>query len=157
LADLLQRRAERLHQLVRQVADEADRVRQGVDAAVRGPRPADRRVEGGEERVLDEHARAGEPGEDRRLSRVGVNGDRHARHPVTASHRALGVADGAHVADLALEPGNARTDAPAVCLDLGFTRTTQTDATTCAAAATATTGLPGQRLAPATQARQEVL
>ena len=51
-ADLLQRRPERLDQLVREMPDEADGVRQRVDPAVERGRPASGRVEGREQRVL---------------------------------------------------------------------------------------------------------
>ena len=69
VGDLLQRRAERLDQLVRQVPDEPDGVGERVVAAVGGLGPADRRVEGGEQRVLDEHAGAGEPVQQARTCR----------------------------------------------------------------------------------------
>ena len=57
VGDLLQRRAERLDELVRQVADEADGVGHRVDPAVGGRRTPRGRVERREQRVLDEHAR----------------------------------------------------------------------------------------------------
>ena len=54
----------------------------GVDAPVGGRlRPAYGRVEGREQRVLDQHARAGEPVEQRGLAGVGVAGDRDRRAP----------------------------------------------------------------------------
>ena len=84
VGDLLQRRAERLDQLVRQVADEADGVGEGVQPAVGGVRLAHGRVEGGEQRVVDEHAGAGEPVHQARLAGVGVAGDRHGRDAVGA-------------------------------------------------------------------------
>jgi hypothetical protein len=55
-ADLLQRGAERVDQLVREVPDEADGVGERVLPAVGGLGAADGRVEGGEQRVLDQHA-----------------------------------------------------------------------------------------------------
>ena len=58
VGDLLQRRAERLDQLVRQVPDEADGVGQRVRPAAGGCGPAHGRVERGEQRVLDQHVRA---------------------------------------------------------------------------------------------------
>ena len=57
VGDLLQRRAERLDQLVGQVPDEADGVAHRVDPAVRGGRTTRGRVERREQRVLDQHAR----------------------------------------------------------------------------------------------------
>ena len=69
---LLQRRAERLHQLVRQVADEADRVDQRVGPAVGRLRPADGRVQRREQRVLDERARPRDAVQQARLAGVRV-------------------------------------------------------------------------------------
>ncbi len=54
-------------------------------------RPAHGRVEGGEQRVLDQHAGAGEPVEQRRLAGVGVAGDRDGRHLVARRSWPLGV------------------------------------------------------------------
>ena len=58
LPDLLERRAERLDELVRQVAHEPDGVGEREHAAVGRAAAAHRRVEGREQRVLDEHAGA---------------------------------------------------------------------------------------------------
>ena len=55
--DLLERRAEGLDELVRQVADEADGVGERVVAPVGVAARGGRGVEGGEQRVLDQHAR----------------------------------------------------------------------------------------------------
>ena len=54
------------------------------------------------------------------------------------------------------EPGDAGADAPPVGLQLGLTGTTQTHAAAGAAAPAGTTGLPGQRLTPTAQPRQQV-
>src|SRR6202012_3757438 len=67
----------------------------------------------------------------------------------------LGGADLVHVADLAAQFGHPPADAPAVALQLRLTRATQTH--TAVAAAGPATGLPGQRVTPATQAGQQVL
>jgi len=64
LADLLERRAERLDELMRQVAHEADRVGQRVGAAVRRLGAADRGIQRREQGVLDEHARTREAVEE---------------------------------------------------------------------------------------------
>ena len=77
--DLLERRSERLDQLVRQVAHEADGVGERVLAAAGRPRPADGRVERGEQRVLDEDAGVGDAVEQARLAGVRVAGDGHGR------------------------------------------------------------------------------
>ncbi len=57
LGDLLERGAERLDELVRQGAHEADGVDERVEPPVGRLGPAHGGVEGGEELVLDEHAR----------------------------------------------------------------------------------------------------
>ena len=66
VGDLLQRRAERLDELVRQVPDEADRVGQRVDPAVRRPRA--RRVVGS--RVANSASSTSTPAPVSRLSRL---------------------------------------------------------------------------------------
>jgi hypothetical protein len=101
VGDLLQGAAERLHELVRQVADEADGVGHRVHAAVAGRRPPGRGVEGGEQRVLDQHSGAGQPVEQARLAGVGVAGDRDARDVMATALLALGVAGALHVGELA--------------------------------------------------------
>jgi hypothetical protein len=154
LADLLQRRAERLDQLVRQVPDEAHRVGQRVDPALGGAGLAGSGVQGGEQRVLDQHAGPGEPIEQTGLAGVGVTRDRDAGHRVPPAAGPLGLADGRHAGDLASQPGDPRTDAPPVGLELGLTRTAQADA---AVAAGRAAGLPAHRLTPTAQARQQVL
>ena len=78
--DLLQRRAECLDQLGRQVPNETDRVGQHVLAAVVERRPAGCRIEGGEQCVLHQHTRAGQRIEQAGLAGVGVTDDRHRRN-----------------------------------------------------------------------------
>src|SRR3712207_4853947 len=112
------------------------------------------RSEGGEQRVLHQHARAGEPVEQAGLAGVGVAGDRHARDGVAVARGALGGAGGRHAGDLAAQLAHPRADPPPVGLDLRLTGTTGADAAT---AGDAATGLPGQRLTPAAQPRQHVL
>ena len=155
VGDLLERGPEGLHQLMRQVPDEADRVGEGVDPAVGVSRAAHGGVEGGEQRVLHQHPGAGQPVQQRRLPGVGVPGDRHRRHRVAP--RAGRAASRARS-----HPGRSRraaceirvADPPPVGLDLGLAGTAGADA---AAAGDPATGLPGQRLAPAAQPRQHVL
>ncbi len=156
VGDLLHGGAERLDQVVRQVPDEADGVGQGVDPAARRLRPAHGRVEGGEQRVLHQHARPGEPVEQRGLAGVGVAGDGHGRHLVALALLALGVAALLHVGDLLAELRHLLPDPAPVGLDLGLTGTAGGHAAAGGAGA-ATTHLPGERLAPAAQSRQHVL
>src|SRR4051812_21388382 len=150
VGDLLQRAAERLHQLVRQVPDEADRVAHGVDAAVGGGRTPRGGVQGGEERVLHQHPGVGEPVEQARLAGVGVARDGHARDVVATALLALGVAGALHLAQVAPQLGDLGVDPAPVGLDLGLTGTTATDAA--AGHADAATGLAGEVAAPAAQA-----
>ena len=84
---LLERGAEGLDELVGQVADEADGVGERVVAPVRGGGAPRGGVEGGEQRVLDQHARVRERVEQARLARVGVADDRDGRHLVRAGAR----------------------------------------------------------------------
>ena len=149
LGDLLQRRAERLNQLVRQVPDEPDGVGQREDASVRGLRASGGRVDRGEQRVLDEHARTGEPVEQAGLSGVGVARDRDRRDLVAHPLGLLGGAGGAELLELATQLGDAVVDPAAVRLELRLTGTATTDAL---AAGRAATGLPGQLATPAAQA-----
>ena len=125
---LLQRRAERLDELVGQVADEPDGVGERVDPPVLGRRTPGGGVQRGEQRVLDEHAGVGQPVEQRGLAGVGVAGDGHRRDGVALALGPLGVAGGAHVAQLGAQLGDLGVDATPVGLDLGLTGTTTTDA-----------------------------
>ena len=130
VGDLLQRRAERLDQLVRQVPDEPDGVAHRVDAAVRGGRTPRGRVERREQRVLDQHAGIGEPVEQRRLAGVGVAGDRHGWDLVAPPLLALGVAGALHLLELAVELGDLGVDPAPVGLDLRLTGAAAADAGT---------------------------
>src|SRR4051794_19947989 len=154
VGDLLQGRPERLDQLVGQVPDEADGVAHRVHAAVTGRRTTGGGVEGGEERVLDQHAGAGEPVEQAGLAGVGVAGDRHARDVVAAALLALGVAGALHVGELAAELGDLGVDAAPVGLDLGLTGATATDAL---AARGPAARLAGEVATPAAQALLHVV
>ncbi len=112
------------------------------------------RVQGGEQRVLHQHPRAGQHVEQAGLARVGVPGDDHGRHGVAPALPALHLAADLEGADLAAELGDPRPDPAPVGLDLGLTGTAGPDA---AAAGHPAARLPGQRLAPAAQPRQHVL
>src|SRR4029079_8419869 len=105
-------------------------------------------VEGGEQRVLDQHAGPGQPVQQAGLAGVGVAGDGDAGDVVAAALLALGVAGALHVGELAAELGDLGVDPAAVGLDLGLTGATATDALTAGGAAT---GLAGQVAAPATE------
>src|SRR5205085_6002569 len=88
------------------------------------------------------------------LTRVRVADDSHVGHLVGAPAPTLGVPDCAHGSDLTAQLGDPAVDAPPVGLQLGFPGPTGTDSAI--GATTGPAGLPGQRLAPAPQPRQEV-
>ena len=83
---LLERRAERVDELMRQLADEADGVGEQVRAAVEAHR-ARRRVERVEEPVLHADVGAGERVQQRRLAGVRVAGERDLREARRARAR----------------------------------------------------------------------
>src|SRR5690606_27614131 len=96
-----------------------------------------------------------EPVEQRGLARVGVPDDRDRWHVPGAAGVALRLARGRHVLDLAPQPCHPGADAPSVELDLRLTGSARAHART--AGGDPATGLPGHRLAPSAQARQQVL
>ena len=140
-AGLLERRAEGVHQLMRQLADETDRVahevlpscRAGsttVSVAVRRGGAPDRsrgRVERVEQPVAHPHLGAGERVQERRLAGVRVADERHRRQrralALGAHHRARAL----HV----LEPAPQRRDPvarqPSIRLDLALPRSPRAD------------------------------
>ena len=117
---LLQRGAERRHQLGRQIGDESHRVRQHHPPPRRDLDRPHRRVERGEQHVPGQDPCPGQPVEQRRLARVGVAHQRHHRDVRPLARRPM-LAAGAHrlgqrLAD-ALDPLVQR---PPVRLDLGL-------------------------------------
>ena len=120
----------------------------------RGRRTTRGGVEGREERVLHQHARVGQPVEQRGLAGVGVAGDRDAGDVVAAARLALDVAGAAQLLELAAELGDLGVDPAAVGLDLGLTGATATDAVTAGGTAT---GLAGEVATPAAEALLHVL
>src|SRR5690606_10822760 len=102
-----------------------------------------------------EHARSRQPVEQRGLARVGVADDRDRGHVPRTARVALGLAGRCHVLDLSAQLRHPGADPAAVELDLRLTRTTRTHAGT--AGGDPATGLPGHRLTPSAQAREQVL
>ena len=139
---------------MRQVTDEADRVGEGVDPAVIGAGAPGGRIEGGEQGVLDQHSRGGQPVQQAGLAGVGVAGDGDRWDRVAATQRALGLADDPHRRQLAPQLGDALGDPTPVDLELRLAGTAGPDA---GAAGHPATPLPGQRNTPATQPRQQVV
>ena len=148
---LVEGRAECLHELVGKVPHESDRVRQGVFPTARGLGPSHGGVQGREQLVAHQHARVGEPVEQRRLSRVRVahDGDSRGGRPVPLGP--LHGTSGPHRAQLATQLGHLGADAAPVDLEFGLTGSAQR------ADAAATGGrLAAHGLAPAAQAGQHV-
>ena len=154
LRRLLQGRGERLDQVVRQVPDEADGVGQGVDPAVGGLGPPGGRVQGGEQRVLDQHPGAGEPVQQAGLAGVGVADDGDRRHLVPPPLGPLGLPGAVHLAQRGAQLGDPAVDPAPVGLELGLTGATAADA---GAAAGPAAGLPGQVATPAAEPLLQVL
>ena len=154
VADLLQGRAERLDELVREVAHEADGVGQRVDPAVGCLRATDGGIERREQRVLDEDSRAREPVEKARLPGVGVAGDRDGWDRVALAFGPLRIARGRIVADLAAQQRHLGADAATVELDLRLTRTAGAHAR--AARADLATGLTAHGVTPSAKSREQV-
>ena len=144
---------ERLDQLVREALHEPDGVGGEHGLAPGEAQLAGGGVEGGEEAVLDQHVGVGEAVEQRGLARVGVADERDGGAGAAPTALALRVAVLGQPVEVALEPRDARLDAPAVDLELRLTGTTVADQP---AARTATGTLLAELLAPAAQAREPV-
>ena len=105
-------------------------------------RPAHGRVERGEQRVLDQHARAGQPVEQAGLAGVGVAGDRDRRHLRRGAARAAWSSRAVSIRAISRRSLAIRVaDPAAVGLDLGLAGPTAADA---AALGDPATGLAGQ-------------
>ena len=121
VVQLLERGAERLDQVGRQIADEADRVGQHHLALAREAEPAADRVEGGEQLVLDQRVPLGEGVEQGRLAGVGVADDRHDRHLALAAPTPPEPAPLGHFLPPLLEQRDPLARAAARHLELGLT------------------------------------
>jgi hypothetical protein len=147
LRHLLERRSERLDEVVRQLGDEADGVRQRRRATTGQDDPPRGRVERREQLVGDDDLGAGQPTHQRRLSRVRVARDRDLRHVRPLPAGPLRVAGGLHRLDVAAELRDAASDVLPVRLELRLARPARADAAP----------QPAHRLAPAAQARQQIV
>ena len=144
---LLQRRLERGHQMVRQLADKSDRVGQQNLLRVRDAQFARRRVERVKQPVIGLNPRAGQRIEQCGFSRVGISHNRHQRQ---FRLFALSTLNRPHLTDgfqIASQFVNAPSDVTAVALELGLTRSARADAA----------ALTGQHLAHAGKPRENVL
>ena len=126
---LLERRAERLDQLVRKLANEADGVGHQVVAAA-GPHHPCGRVQRVEQAVPNSDLGAGQRVQQRRLPGVGVARECDPRQVGALAfgphHRPVR----ADVDELALQCGDPVAREPAVGLDLGLARSSGADAAT---------------------------
>ena len=129
LARFLQRRAERRHELVRQVADETRPYRRApMSSPGASVQAAHRRVERREQLVGGIRVRRGQPIEQRRLAGIRVADQRNRRHGPALPLAPRGVALHEHLVEAVVERLDAAADQAAVGLELRFTRTAQTDA-----------------------------
>ena len=126
-ARLLERRAERVDELVGQLADEADRVGQEIRTAVEAHR-AGVRVERVEQPVAHTDGRARERVEQRRLAGVRVAGERDLRQVAALALGAHDRARALHVAQLAPQRRDPVAREAAVGLELGLARAAGPDA-----------------------------
>ena len=125
LEHFLEGGAERGHQLVRQVGDEADRVGEDHLAARGQPQFAHGRIQRREQLVARRDTGAGERIEQGRFAGVGIphQGHHGIRHP--APRGAVQFARAPHGLDVALQLDDAIADEPAIRLDLGFAGTAE--------------------------------
>jgi hypothetical protein len=127
LAGFGEGRAEGRHQLMRQVAHEADGVGEQQWTAGQALHPPHGRIEGGEELVGGIHRAAGEGVEQGGLPGIGVAHQGHPRqgiaHPGAAHLRLLHL----DARKPLLQGIDARTDQPAVGLQRGLARAAQAD------------------------------
>src|SRR5262249_7884609 len=121
----LERRLERCDQVVRQIADEPDRVAEQDARPVLETPLARARVERGEELVLGEYPGAGQHVHQRALAGVGVADERNG--VLLAAGRDPALLAGLPLAQARLQIANARADEPAVLFELGFAGTTRAD------------------------------
>ena len=129
VAQLLERGAERRHQVGRQVADEAHRVGDDHLALAREAQPPRGRVERREQLVLDEHVGVRERAQQRALAGVRVADDREHRARPRRVRRARRPARWRReLRELALEPRDAVAHAAAVDLELRLAGAAAADA-----------------------------
>ena len=120
VGNLGERRFERLHEGVRQLAYEANRVGDGGRLAARQHKDPRRGVKRGEELVLHIHAGVGQSVEQRRLAGVGVARQSNAKDIGRGAFLALHVAVGSNVGKLATQHGDAVANETTVDLELAF-------------------------------------
>ena len=128
VARFFQRCAKRRHQIVRQLADEADGVGDHDRLAGLQRHASHRGIERREQLTRCEDAVAGQRIEQRRLAGVGVADERDRRHLATAARHARARAPATNRLELALERADTAADQAPVGFELRFARTAQADA-----------------------------
>ena len=144
--DDFQGRVKRVHELMGQLAHEADGVGAQHRLATGQIQTSRPRIESREELVLDEHARVCEHIEEGGLAGVGVADERHRPESSALSSLALGPARRLEIAKLDLELSDAAHDPTPIDLELSLTRAPRPDPT----------GLLGQDEAHAPKTREPV-
>ncbi len=149
-----ERGAERLHQLVGQLAHEAHGVGEQHGLAAGELQAPGGGVERGEQPILHQHPGAAQAVEQRGLAGVGVADDGHLGGPAAPAALVLGVLVGRHGAQVGLELVDPAGDASTIGLELGLARTAGADPG--AAAGRHAAGLLRQALALAAKPGLEV-
>ena len=139
LRGLLEGRAERLDEPVRQLAHETDGVGQDGLTTVAEVEPPQRRVERREQAVLDQHIGACQPVQQRRLPGVRVAHERDHREATALATGGLDRTRPGRILQLTTDRGDPPHQASTVDLELRLARTATTDAN---AAGRASAGLP---------------
>ena len=127
IARFRQRRLERGDEVVRQIANETDRVGEQHRAAGEAVETAQRRVEGREQLVGHVDARAGDLVEQRRLARIRVADQGRDRQRIPLPRTPCGVALGFDFFEALLELLHAPGKQAAIEFELGFAGTAQAD------------------------------
>ena len=121
--NLFQGRAERGHQMGRQVGDEAHRIGQDHLAAGRQFDRPHGRIERREQQVLGESLGSAQPVEQRGLAGVGVADQRHHRIGHAGARLAVEATGAAHLLQFLLQLDDPSVDQTAVDFQLAFTGT----------------------------------
>ncbi len=127
VARLGQRRLERCDEIVRQVADESDRIGEHERPAIQAVDAAQGRIKRGEQLVRRVHAGTGQRIEQGGFARVRVTDQRDQRQRVALARAPRGAALRFDFFQALTELFDARGEQAAVEFELGFARTAQAD------------------------------
>ena len=144
---LFQRGAERRHQILREIADEPDRVGDDHLAVAGKAQPPRGRIQSGEELVFGEDRRIGERIEQRALSGVGIADDGDHRDPGTVALAAPRRAVSGETDDARFQRGDPLAYPATIDLQLRLAGSATPDST----------GEARERVVPSDQPRQQVL